>query len=71
MTAKIYRNKSDESFHISDGTGKFHGPYLTREDAKNDWPRIKRNRDRRERHKVLTDMGLSRVRGALGGVYYE
>jgi len=32
---------------------------------------IERNKARRERHAVLTDMGLKRVRGAQGGVYYE
>jgi len=26
---------------------------------------------RKERHEVLTSLGLTRVRGALGGVYYE
>lgn len=31
----------------------------------------KRNRARRERHEILTSMGLKRVKGALGGVYYE
>lgn len=25
----------------------------------------------RERHELLTSLGLKRVRGALGGVYYE
>lgn len=33
--------------------------------------RLRVNRARRERHKALTDLGLKRVRGALGGVYYE
>lgn len=32
---------------------------------------IKRNQARRERHAALTDLGLKRVKGALGGVYYE
>ena len=31
----------------------------------------KANYNRRMKHKVMTDMGLVRVRGALGGVYYE
>lgn len=31
----------------------------------------RRNRIRRERHAALVSMGLKRVRGALGGVYYE
>lgn len=31
----------------------------------------RKNAARRERHEVLTSMGLKRVRGALGGVYYE
>lgn len=33
--------------------------------------RERRNRARRERHAVMVSMGLKRVRGALGGVYYE
>lgn len=32
---------------------------------------IKRNRNRRERHAILTDIGLKRVKGSLGGIYYE
>jgi hypothetical protein len=32
---------------------------------------VNRNRNRRERHSALTGMGLKRVKGALGGVYYE
>lgn len=31
----------------------------------------KRNQARRERHQAMLDLGLVRVRGALGGVYYE
>ena len=30
-----------------------------------------KNLRRREKHRALTDLGLKRVRGALGGVYYE
>jgi hypothetical protein len=33
--------------------------------------RIARNIARRERHAAMKDLGLNRVRGALGGVYYE
>jgi hypothetical protein len=33
--------------------------------------RIRRNRNRRTRHAVMTSLGLKRVKGALGGVYYE
>ena len=33
--------------------------------------RIIRNAKRRERHAALTSLGLKRVKGALGGVYYE
>jgi hypothetical protein len=32
---------------------------------------VNRNRARRERHEVMTSMGLKRVKGALGGTYYE
>ena len=33
--------------------------------------RIQANINRRERHATLTSLGLKRVRGAQGGVYYE
>lgn len=29
------------------------------------------NYNRRFRHEIMTDLGLKRVKGALGGVYYE
>ena len=32
---------------------------------------LDRNRSRRERHGILTSMGLKRVKGNLGGTYYE
>ena len=69
MKAKIIR--VCDTWFIEDGAGKEFGPYQSKDDAKADWPRIRRNRDRRERHRALTDMGLNRVKGALGGVYYE
>ena len=33
--------------------------------------RARKNFARKEKHAILTSMGLKRVRGALGGVYYE
>lgn len=33
--------------------------------------RNRRNQDRRERDQVYRDMGMTKVRGALGGTYYE
>jgi hypothetical protein len=33
--------------------------------------RIARNISRRARHAAMKDLGLNRVRGAQGGVYYE
>ena len=33
--------------------------------------RLRRNRDRRERDQVCRDMGLTKVRGNLGGTYWE
>lgn len=32
---------------------------------------LARNAARRERHAVLTSLGLKRVKGNLGGTYYE
>lgn len=31
----------------------------------------RRNKTRRDRDQVMRDMGLTRVRGALGGIYWE
>lgn len=33
--------------------------------------RIARNATHRERHAAMTSLGLKRVKGSLGGVYYE
>ena len=33
--------------------------------------RDRANKTRRERHELLTSLGLKRVKGALGGTYYE
>lgn len=33
--------------------------------------RQRRNAMRRERHAVMTSLGMTRVRGNLGGTYYE
>jgi hypothetical protein len=33
--------------------------------------RIAHNANRRARHEAMTSLGLNRVKGALGGVYYE
>lgn len=42
---------------------------------KNDFGQLKkkiiRNKARREKHEAFTDLGLIRVKGNLGGVYYE
>ena len=32
---------------------------------------VRRNAARREKHDALTSLGLKRVKGALGGTYYE
>jgi len=34
-------------------------------------PQCRANRLRRERHQVYTDLGMVRVKGNLGGTYYE
>lgn len=50
------------------------GQFPTYEEALNAYHEIKRkehNQARRERHAALTGLGLKRVKGALGGVYYE
>jgi ribonuclease P protein component len=40
---------------------------IVRERAK----RLLKNYHKREHHQAMTDLGLVRVRGSLGGVYYE
>ncbi len=32
---------------------------------------MKRNQDRRERHQAYKDLGMVRVRGSMGGTYYD
>lgn len=40
--------------------------------ARNEYQRqVERNRQRRARHEAMTSLGLQRVKGALGGTYYE
>ena len=52
---------------------KYERTGMTRSDAQGvvDAEDLKRNLTRRERHQAALDMGLVRVRGALGGIYYE
>lgn len=44
---------------------------LTRLQVQDRERKDRHNAARRERHAAMTDLGLKRVRGALGGVYYE
>ena len=46
-----------------------HGAFVS--DAPDHAKREARNRARLIRHAVLTDLGLKRVKGVLGGTYYE
>jgi hypothetical protein len=46
------------------------GAKFSNDTARDIIPQI-RNYNRRERDKVMRDMGLTRVRGGLGGVYWE
>ena len=46
------------------------GAKFSNDTARDIIPQI-RNYNRRERDQVMRDMGLKRVRGALGGVYWE
>ena len=39
--------------------------------VRHDAARQRRNRNARERHQAMLDLGLVRVRGGLDGVYYE
>jgi hypothetical protein len=51
-----------------------HGPcfHANCECIKFTWtPKDRKNAARRARHQAMLDLGLKRVRGALGGIYYE
>lgn len=43
----------------------------TASDIRVEASRIRRNRRRRARHEAMTGLGLVRVKGNLGGTYYE
>lgn len=49
--------------------GIFHSDYIRAEVLK--ISQEKKNAARRAKHDALTSLGLKRVKGALGGVYYE
>ena len=49
---------------------KGNGAKFSNDTARDIIPQI-RNYNRRERDQVMRDLGLKRVRGALGGVYWE
>lgn len=56
------------------GDSRWHGDPVDADLAKQvraEAQRQRRNRNARERHQAMTDLGLRRVRGNLGGVYYE
>lgn len=51
-----------------------YGIFPDKEAAQNqvaEWKRLARNQARRDRHAALVSLGLKRVKGALGGIYYE
>lgn len=76
-----YEIKADGSVFGQDGAkrnersaGAFTDAVIDADHAKlvrADAARQRRNRNAREKHDALTSLGLVRVRGALGGVYYE
>ena len=45
--------------------------FAAQEEKVNKERRAERNRQRRERDQVMRDCGLVKVRGAMGGTYYE
>ena len=55
------------AFEIIKGLNTQAGSAEERNRAKKD----RKNKARRERHQAMLDLGLKRVRGSLGGVYYE
>mgnify|MGYP001563053834 CR=1 FL=1 len=48
-----------------------HGRNMKIVDGRMYCAQCQQNRNRRERHQAMLDLGLNRVRGSLGGVYYE
>ncbi len=56
----VWAYRSDDG--IADGGGEF---------VKPDPKAVRRNQARRDRHAAYRDLGMVKVRGNLGGAYYE
>ena len=67
---KIMRYKANGTFAVVE-SGRKTSFFDTVEEAKADLKRRQRNARRRERDQIRSDLGLKRVRGALGGIYWE
>jgi hypothetical protein len=64
---RIIRKKSDQQIYLAEFTlegWKYHGPYKDVKAAKS-------ARNRREKDELMRDLGLKKVKGALGGTYWE
>lgn len=64
---RIVRKKSTQEIMLAEFTldgWKYHGPY---KDAK----AAKAARNRREKEEIMKSMGLVKVKGAMGGTYWE
>ncbi len=62
---------SHKWYVLSKGLMDLDRPFDSEKEAIADMKRILRNKARRERHEMLTSLGLTRVKGSLGGTYYE
>jgi len=63
----IIRKKSDQKIYIREFSFneiKYHGPYK-------DLKAAKLARNRREKDEAMKSLGLVKVKGALGGTYWE
>jgi hypothetical protein len=64
---RIIRKKSDQQIYLAEFQiegWKYHGPYK-------DVKAAKAARNRREKDELMRDLGLKKVKGALGGTYWE
>ena len=62
-------------FFVADSVRVLGGPFSSRFDADQEiariQARIRKNRARNERNEAMRSLGLTRVRGNLGGIYWE
>mgnify|MGYP001561424917 CR=1 FL=1 len=74
MYTIVKSNDASLPFLVIWESGRFKrskGKYATESEAKTRCRQLRANLNRKARHQAMLDLGMVRVRGALGGVYYE